>query len=245
MEYKWIVYITINRCNGKFYIGVHKTINPDVFDNYIGDGIYSQAGAKYLQKINKQRKRKIPFVNAVVKYGYENFKRTTIKVFDNEEDAFRLEGILVNEKLIASKECYNIALGGKISFNCIERKVYKFALDGEFLRSYKSIQEAAADVGVDQANIVACLPGRQRQSGGFYWNYEKKFDYKSYQSQKAVCQYTLSGKFIAKWDSIKEPSVELHTTAINRAIRTKNTAAGYQWRYFEGSYDDIEPYVKK
>lgn len=37
MELKYIVYITINLCNGKFYIGVHKT-NPEVFDNYIGLG---------------------------------------------------------------------------------------------------------------------------------------------------------------------------------------------------------------
>jgi hypothetical protein len=35
----YIVYITINLCNGKFYIGVHRT-NPDIFDGYIGDGIY-------------------------------------------------------------------------------------------------------------------------------------------------------------------------------------------------------------
>ena len=39
MELKYIVYLTINLCNGKFYFGVHKT-NPDVFDGYIGGGIY-------------------------------------------------------------------------------------------------------------------------------------------------------------------------------------------------------------
>ena len=42
MEIKYIVYITINLCNGKLYIGVHKT-NPDVFDGYIGNGIYRQS----------------------------------------------------------------------------------------------------------------------------------------------------------------------------------------------------------
>ena len=46
---KYIVYITINLCNGKFYIGVHRT-NPNTFDGYIGCGIYraSQATKDYV-----------------------------------------------------------------------------------------------------------------------------------------------------------------------------------------------------
>ena len=64
MELKYIVYITINLCNGKFYIGVHKT-NPEVFDNYIGLGIYRQSNAT----------RDYPLHKAVRKYGYKNFKK--------------------------------------------------------------------------------------------------------------------------------------------------------------------------
>jgi hypothetical protein len=67
MELKYIVYITINQCNGKFYIGVHKT-NPEIFDGYIGGGITSE------KTVNKDT----AFHNAVKKYGYKNFKRTTI-----------------------------------------------------------------------------------------------------------------------------------------------------------------------
>ena len=44
MELYYIVYITINLCNGKFYIGVHRT-NPDIFDGYIGNGIYNLSTA--------------------------------------------------------------------------------------------------------------------------------------------------------------------------------------------------------
>ena len=168
MEYKYIVYITINLCNGKFYIGCHKTINPDIFDGYIGNGIRSDAIAKHLQKLNKQHGKSIPFVNAVVKYGYDNFKRTTIAVFDTAEEAFELEKTIVNSTLLKSKQVYNVSIGGKISQNLMETKVYKFALNGNFLRSYKSIADAARDSKVDQANIIACLKGRQRQCGGFY-----------------------------------------------------------------------------
>ena len=246
MEYKWIVYITINRCNGNFYFGVHKTINPDVFDGYIGRGVTSMSQAKYLQTLGKQNGSNSPFINAVVKYGYENFKRTTIKVFDNEEDAYKLEEIIVNERLLKCKNCYNVALGGKIGMTeIVKRKVYQFDLNGNFLRSFKSIQEAADTIKIDQANIVACLNGRQHQSGGFYWNYEKKFEYNPYEPEKKVCQYTLSGKFIAMYDSLKEAKIAVGSTTISRAIKNKSMAKGYQWRHFNGSYDDIEPYKMK
>ena len=36
---KYIVYCTTCIENGKIYIGVHKTEDPDVFDGYIGNGI--------------------------------------------------------------------------------------------------------------------------------------------------------------------------------------------------------------
>ena len=35
---KYIVYQTTNLINNKIYIGVHKTVNPDIFDGYIGNG---------------------------------------------------------------------------------------------------------------------------------------------------------------------------------------------------------------
>ena len=140
---KYIVYITINLCNGKFYIGVHRT-NPNTFDGYSGCGIYrvSQATKDYV--LHK----------AVRKYGYENFKRTIIKIFpDNEEgrkQAFELEAILVNETLLKSKSTYNTALGGRESTTeNLMKTVYMFDLNGNYLRSFKSAREAAAYIQPD------------------------------------------------------------------------------------------------
>ena len=36
---KYIVYETTNLVNGKIYIGVHKTVNPDIFDGIL-DVVY-------------------------------------------------------------------------------------------------------------------------------------------------------------------------------------------------------------
>ena len=236
---KYIVYITINLCNGKFYIGVHRT-NPNTFDGYIGCGIYraSQATKDYV--LHK----------AVRKYGYENFKRTIIKIFpDNEEgrkQAFELEAILVNETLLKSKSTYNTALGGRETEN-VMKTVYMFDLNGNYLRSFKSAREAAAYIQPDNQDNARsaiknnCL-GTTSSSYGYFWSYTKEFTYKN-ECMKEVAQYTINGKFLRTFKSITEAEVALSLNNIAQAIYKKGSAGGYQWRYFEGDTSDIPTLV--
>ena len=236
---KYIVYITINLCNGKFYIGVHRT-NPNTFDGYIGCGIYraSQATKDYI--LHK----------AVRKYGYENFKRTIIKIFpDNEEgrkQAFELEAILVNETLLKSKSTYNTALGGRETENLM-KTVYMFDLNGNYLRSFKSAREAAAYIQPDnQDNARAAIKnnclGTTLSSYGYFWSYTKEFTYRN-ERMKEVAQYTINGKFLRTFKSIIEAEVALSLNDIAQAIYKKGSAGGYQWRYFEGDASDIPTLV--
>lgn len=44
---KYIVYQTINKINGKIYVGVHGTENPNVFDQYLGNGSYANKPSSY------------------------------------------------------------------------------------------------------------------------------------------------------------------------------------------------------
>lgn len=236
---KYIVYITINLCNGKFYIGVHRT-NPNTFDGYIGCGIYraSQATKDYV--LHK----------AVRKYGYENFKRTIIKIFpDNEEgrkQAFELEAILVNETLLKSKSTYNTALGESTTENLM-KTVYMFDLNGNYLRSFKSAREAAAYIQPDnQDNARAAIKnnclGTTSSSYGYFWSYTKEFTYIN-ERMKEVAQYTINGKFLRTFKSITEAEVALSLNNITQAIYKKGSAGGYQWRYFEGDTSDIPTLV--
>ena len=99
MEY--IVYETTNLVNNKFYIGVHKTEDSNVFDGYIGCGVYMQHPSSYMNP-------KTPFQFAVKKYGIKNFKRKILKVFDNVDDALKLEAKLVDINFIKrNKFCNN------------------------------------------------------------------------------------------------------------------------------------------
>lgn len=91
MIFFYTVYKITNKLNGKIYIGSHRT--TDLNDQYMGSG----------ELIKK----------AISKYGIENFEKTYIEIYDNQEKMFALEKHLVNEDFIKSPNTYNMAIGGQ------------------------------------------------------------------------------------------------------------------------------------
>lgn len=85
-----IVYLTTNIINQKIYIGVHSTWNLN--DGYLGSG----SGIK----------------NAIKRYSKENFTRDILYYCLTREDAFEIEGYIVNRNFIRRKNVYNNCIGG-------------------------------------------------------------------------------------------------------------------------------------
>lgn len=243
MELKYIVYLTINLCNGKFYIGVHKT-NPNVFDGYIGCGVYRQSNAS----------KKQAFHSAVRKYGYDKFKRTTLRIFPDTEEgkkaAYNLEKELVTPTVLKSKNCYNECVGGSGGVSLKYMKgINQFDLNGNLLNSYDSVGQAAQSLNIQNVISVKqaiknCLRGTTKTAYGFMWSRFSTIKKFTNDRLKPVAQYTLSGKFIRYFESMSEACILLQCNTIYQAIINHYQAVGYQWRYFFGDCSDIEPLLK-
>ena len=89
----YFVYLTINKINGKMYIGQHHCKYDEQFtDGYLGSGI--------------RLKR------AVKKYGAENFERIILEYADNPEELNKLEEKYVDAEVLNNKMFYNLRTGG-------------------------------------------------------------------------------------------------------------------------------------
>lgn len=238
---KWFVYIIVNLINGKLYVGTHHG-DPEKID-YIGNGIRCAGDAERGNEV---------FKKAVKKYGIMNFRRTVIETFpytdEGKKKAFDLEAQIVTPTFLKSKNVYNTARGGSGSPSAETKRVYKYALNGNYLTSYASVHDAAEELDVKNAYTAEkairnnCL-GTSKSAFGFYWSYIKEFGYIGNKKERKVAQYTIKGKFIRSFDSITEAEDTYQISNIIQAIKKNYLSGGYQWRYYYGDNSDIEPLV--
>ena len=232
MEY--IVYETTNLVNNKFYIGVHKTEDSNVFDGYIGCGVYMQHPSSYMNP-------KTPFQFAVKKCGIKNFKRKILKVFDNVDDALKLEAELVAINFIKRTDTYNIALGGTESEIDITQfsyhhgtPTYKYSASGKLVDSYESVTEAAKDAGCKEKVIYRAIKSGMKR-GDYYYSYTLTDNFIPNKlpslKGKTIYVYDLEGNYVTSLLSGEELKTFFNTTHygnIRQALLNDRPYKGYQ-----------------
>lgn len=131
--------------------------------------------------------------------------------------------------------------------------IRQFTVDGVFVREYTSIKEAAQAIGCKQSNISQCLTRRSHTAAGFVWRYaediidlqrkikeERERQMLEASKKRVVCrpvyQYSLDGKFIREFQSIKEASrftgaAQSSISACCSGKKGYHKVVGYIWRY--------------
>lgn len=158
---KHIVYLTTNLVNSKKYFGVHQTDDPETFDGYLGCGIYAA---------HRIKNPDTPFQKAVLKYGAESFRRKTLFIFENRDEAYEKEHELVNIEWISRDDTYNVAIGGACSLAPLV-PIYQYAVTGEYITTCESLTEAGNSFGVSGQNISRAATNKH-QSCGYLWSFE-------------------------------------------------------------------------
>lgn len=233
---KYIVYCTTCKVNGKIYIGVHKTKDPNVFDGYIGNGLNVGWTIKNPHTA---------FQNAVKKYGYSQFYRTVLFVFDTPQEAYDKEAEIVNIKFVKRRDNYNTAIGG-IYPGCVYDSLYQYDYNGNFIKEWFSVQEAIDYYGCNSNRFNMSITDK-RSAFNSYWSkikYDKLdvTEYKKSHHSEIYC-YDLSGDLIKFYNSVKEIIEELGFTkaSIEDAISHKRPLKGY---YFISDFTNIYNLIK-
>ena len=220
----YIVYLTLNKINNKFYIGVHQTENLS-FDGYLGCGIYANCPKTY-------KKCDTPMKSAVSKYGPKNFYRITLQVFDNIEDALKLEKLIVNESFIKNTNNYNVCLGGGMP-PLLAKNVYQYDSNGCFIMEWQSIK-SITDFYKCNKDRIAMVIKDKRSFNNNYWSFTKmeKLDLSEYRTsfhEGKIMQYSLDGVLLNEFDSVDQISslLDINKKQIANAIYSGSKTSGY------------------
>ena len=219
---KYIVYKTTCLVNSKIYIGYHQTSNPEVFDGYLGCGLY-KSRSEYIKH------PKTAFHHAVVKYGVDNFKREILYVFDNSKDALAKEAELVTAEFVRSSNNYNSSLGGEQPINP-GKKIYRFNFQGNLIETFDNANIAAEAVYRNVSNIHAAIQNK-RTCAGSLWANQEKININDYKitEYNTYYIYDQDGYYLTEFSSNEECVEFLGTNKGNltRAIKLQNKISGY------------------
>lgn len=233
---KYIVYCTTCTENGKVYIGVHKTEDPDKFDGYIGNGIEVGWNIKNPHTA---------FQYALKKYGYSKFKRATLYVFDNAESAYSKEAEIVNKDFIKRHDNYNTCLGG-IHAGVIYDTLYQYSYEGKLIKEWDSIGEAIRYYGCNSNRFNMAIKDK-RSAFNSYWS-KTKYDildislYRKSKHSEINC-YESNGDLFKVYKNVQDIIQDLGFTkaSIEDALSHKIPLKGF---YFISDGSDINNIIK-
>lgn len=225
---KFIVYCTTCKINGKIYIGVHKTENPNVFDGYIGNGL----------KIGYNIKNpKTAFQHAVKKYGYSNFVRNTLFVFDNEKEAYLKEKEIVTLEFIRQKDNYNTSNKLDVTNYRTSKhsEIYQYDENGNLLNIFKSNKEASEKLNITLTSLTYARSHKSLLKGFYFLSADDNVDniikikeeiYKI--TDKSVSKYK-NGILIYTYPNMKQAAKEnnISVSEIKKSIKLEDGVWSY------------------
>lgn len=123
--------------------------------------------------------------------------------------------------------------------------IFQYNKQGEFIKEWKSITEAANNLSIEGSNICAAAIGKRKLGGVWMWSYSKEdklIPYKINTFKKAVHQYDIEGNYIRSYDcarSVPNVKYKLISKCCNGDLKSV-----YGFRYSFTKYDKLDKLIR-
>lgn len=226
------IYSITNKINGKRYIGQSININRRFIEHK--NDPFNINCKDYDMAIYR----------AIRKYGLDNFNFEILEQCDKSE---------LNDKEIywidyynSYNNGYNCTRGGNSDHTHLGKKVEVYSLDGEYIRSYCNVTEAAKDIGVSRITIYQILYGHRLSTKGYQFKYANSdvtiVEYNSRQGGSIpIVQLNDRGDFIAEYKSTYDAhrKTGFDTSSLTKCCKKHHGdqisgfehVGGYIWKY--------------
>lgn len=177
----YIIFLTVNTKRDKTFLGLHETENPEIFDGYLGDGIWINQPSTFMYP-------KTPLQCAVKKYGTSSFKRYTLYTTNSRNYA---------------EEIFNKIMHFSYSdfwYNTIHNyfgTIYQFDLQGNLQKEW-NIYDACNFYGYLSVKFIQAI-NRKVKLLNSYWSTKKEIDVSKYFSKpgnQLIYYYLPNGKLV-------------------------------------------------
>lgn len=211
----YTLYVHVNKTNGKRYVGI--TSQKPTYRWCGGAGYKAQSR----------------FYNAIRHYGWDGFDHVILAEGLSKEEAQRLEQETIREyRSNEERYGYNKDNGGTINRMSEETKAHLREIN---LGRHHTEEEKAKMSAALMGKSRQWLTGRKQTPETIKKRADAQRGAKNHNAA-AVCQYDLSGNFIARYGSVRDAGNAIGiTTGTNHisdvCIGRRKTAYGYRWKY--------------
>lgn len=238
-NFKWLVYKTTNKKNGKYYIGISYEDPDNIDQNFLGSGIYKNDPYTYQYS-------KTPLQWAVKTDGINNFDRAVISIQSDFYTAKYIFNTFINKESLKDRNIYNNFIWKDIDtfsvFNahkgdCKSNQVIDNHRKFELLESSLSGNAIKNYMGDLYAYVIPNYGFCRNKNG------EIKYDHcrKQYIQNRPVFKYDgKTGEFIEAYNTQTEAEKANKYSNITKSIKLKTPDKnGFMWAIFKADYYNI------
>lgn len=239
-NFKWLVYKTINKKNGKYYIGISYEDPNNIDKEFLGSGIYKNDPYTYQYS-------KTPLQWAVKTDGVDSFNRAIISIQSDFYTALYIFNSFINKETLKNRDIYN---------NFIWKDVSSFMLfyadGGEIDRTVSAGSDQF--LYLESALTGNCITDSWRKVKQYWYilpidqifqnkNGLLKYDHcrKQYIQNRPVFKYNgKTGEFMEGYNTQVEAEKANKYSNITKSIKLKTPDKnGFMWAIFKADYYNI------